>query len=243
MPLDPLIRRTINLCCERLQHAYPHSHCALRFSTPFQHLVATLLSAQSPDVMVNRVTESLFKRFPDCQALARAPLRAIEAEIRSLGLWRNKARFLKALSKELLKRNGGEVPQDLEELKSLPGVGEKTAKAVLGTAFGIPAGVVVDTHLYRIHRLLGVTTARTPERLARELEEALPPREWISYSFRMIDHGRLICVARHPRCGVCILKDLCSSAFSKKAGYLPKNDAHIPRSAEWVSWKLNPVAV
>lgn len=225
----------------RLATTYPHSRCALRFSTPFQHLVATILSAQSTDVAVNRVTEKLFARYPDPPSLSKAPLHEIRSMIRSLGLWKTKARSLKAMSLELIRKHQGEVPRNLEDLLKLPGVGEKTAKAVLGTDFGIPAGVVVDTHLFRIHRLLGVTRAKTPEKLSRELEMILPQKEWISYSFRMIDHGRLICVARRPRCGVCILNDLCESAFSTRAGYKKENDDRLPHSARWVSWQLNPL--
>lgn len=232
--------RILRTIARRLARAYPHSRCALRFQTPFQHLVATILSAQSPDDAVNRVTARLFARFPDPVAMAEAPVSALEKEIQSLGLWRNKARFLKALSQELLLRFQGEVPGELTLLKTLPGVGEKTAKAVLGTAFGIPAGVVVDTHLFRIHHLLGVTRAKTPEQLARELEAHLPRKEWIPYSFRMIDHGRLVCVARKPRCGVCILNDLCASAFSPACGYRRENDERLPASARRVSWELNP---
>lgn len=225
---------------QRLATAYPRSHCALRFSTPFQHLVATILSAQSTDVAVNKVTEKLFPRYPDPYSLAEAPLDEIRRMIRSLGLWKTKACSLKGMSLELIRKHQGEVPRNLKDLLKLPGVGEKTAKAVLGTAFGIPAGVVVDTHLFRIHRLLGVTRARTPEKLAKELEKVLPQKEWIIYSFRMIDHGRLVCVARRPRCGVCVLNDLCKSAFSKRAGYRKENDHRLPHSARWVSWELNP---
>lgn len=219
-----------------LAKAYPKSTCALDHESPFQLLVATVLSAQTTDLAVNRATRGLFAAYPDARALAAAPLERIEDAISTIGLWRAKARNIKALSQRLVDLHGGQVPQSLEELVDLPGVGRKTATAVLGQAFGIPAGITVDTHMMRINRLLRLSTARTPERMAADLERLIPAKDWTRYTHRIIDHGRLVCVARRPRCGVCPLQALCPGAFSPKAGYKPANDEREPASAAGLSW-------
>ena len=219
-----------------LAKAYPQSTCALRHDSPFQLLVATVLSAQTTDLAVNRATVGLFGDFPDAARMATAPLSAIEARISSIGLWRAKARNVQALSQRLVDMHGGQVPQTLEELVDLPGVGRKTATAVLGQAFGMAAGLTVDTHMMRINRLLRLSTARTPEKMAADLEAILPPKEWTRYTHRIIDHGRPVCVARRPRCGVCPLQALCPSAFQARAGYTPENDERVPASAAGLSW-------
>lgn len=221
----------------RLREAYPRSTTALDHKTPFQLLVATVLSAQTTDLAVNLATRELFRRFPDAQFMAKAPPGAVEEAISSIGLWRGKAKNVRALSALLVERHGGQVPRTVEELTALPGVGKKTATATLGQAFGIAAGVTVDTHMLRINALLGLSKAKGAEQMARELEALLPPTEWTSYTHRVIDHGRLVCVARRPRCGVCPLEDLCPSAFSPKAGYKPQNDEKEPASALGLSWK------
>jgi endonuclease III len=221
----------------RLAAAYPESTCALDHETPFQLLVATVLSAQTTDLAVNHATRDLFERFPDAARMAGAPDGAVEEAISSIGLWRNKARNVRALSLLLVAGHGGKVPRTLPELTALPGVGRKTATAVLGQAFGIAAGVTVDTHMLRINALLGLSRKADPEAMARELEAMLPPEAWTSYTHRIIDHGRLVCVARRPRCGVCPLQELCPSAFSPKAGYKPGNDEAEPASARGLSWK------
>lgn len=221
----------------RLREAYPRSRCALTYETPFQLLCATVLSAQTTDTAVNQITPALFAKFPTPEAMASAPEGAIEAEIRSIGLWRNKAKFLRALSTMLVERYGGELPRDLKELTRLPGVARKTATAVLGTAMDIPAGITVDTHMRRINRLLGLSDATDPDKMARELEALLPPESWSGYTHRIIDHGRLVCVARRPRCGVCPLLDLCPSAKDPEIGYRPANDERLPKSAAGVSWE------
>jgi endonuclease III len=222
-----------------LAKAYPRSKCALRHETPFQLLVATVLSAQTTDLAVNAVTRNLFQRFPDARAMAQAPDGAIEAAINSIGLWRAKAKNVRALSLVLLERWKGELPRTVEELTQLPGVGRKTATAVLGTAYGIAAGVTVDTHMVRINRLLGLTRSKEPDGIGRDLEALLPSSQWTSYTHRVIDHGRLVCVARRPRCGACPLSTLCPSAFSKTAGYKPENDHAEPASAKGLSWLAN----
>lgn len=220
-----------------LAEAYPQARCALRYESPFQLLVATVLSAQTTDLAVNRATAGLFRDYPDATAMAAAPEDAIEAHIRSIGLWRNKARFIRGLSRQLVDRHGGEVPRDLKALTALPGVARKTATAVLGEAFGITAGITVDTHMLRICRLLGLSEARGADAMARELEALLPPETWVRFTHRIIDHGRIVCVARRPRCGVCPLAAHCPSARSGDAGYRPENDAREPASAAQASWR------
>ncbi len=226
-----------------LREAYPLSTTALDHETPFQLLVATVLSAQTTDLAVNLATKRLFKRFPDARRMASAPESAVEAAIATIGLWRAKARNVRALSVLLVDRHGGEVPRSIDQLVELPGVGRKTATAVLGQAFGIAAGITVDTHMLRINALLGLSRKADPTKMAEELEALLPPEEWVSYTHRIIDHGRAVCVARRPHCGVCPLQDLCPSAFSPKAGYKPSNDEAKPASARGLSWlRLGPPA-
>ena len=225
---------------QRLREAYPKSTTALDHGSPFQLLVATVLSAQTTDLAVNRATRDLFRRFPDAARMAGAPNGAIEEAISSIGLWRAKAKNVRALSKALVEEHRGQVPRTIEALVELPGVGRKTATAVLGQAFGLAAGITVDTHMLRINALLRLSTARDPARMARELEALLPPSEWVSYTHRVIDHGRLVCVARRPRCGVCPLQDLCPSAFAPNVGYKPGNDEAEPASARGLSWLRLP---
>ena len=188
-----------------LRDAYPRSTCALLRASPFQLLVATVLSAQTTDLAVNKATRTLFAAYPDAAAMAQAAVPEIEGHINGIGLWRAKAKNVHGLSLQLVERFAGQVPADLDALTSLPGVGRKTATAVLGTAFGLAAGVTVDTHMARINHLLGLTRGKTPDAIARDLEDLLPPEQWPSYTHRVIDHGRLVCVANRPRCGVCPL--------------------------------------
>lgn len=235
-----LKRQRAQAVAEALAEAYPASHCALAHRSAFELLVATVLSAQTTDLAVNRVTPALFRAFPDAASLARSPPGAVERLIGSIGLWRSKARHLRMLAADLVERFEGRVPRSLDDLVLLPGVGRKTATAVIGTSFGIPAGVTVDTHMLRINRLLGLSGAKDPARMAAELESLLPAQWWTTYTHRIIDHGRLVCVARRPRCGVCPVAHLCTSAFSPKAGYQEANDLAEPASARGVSWKANP---
>ena len=225
-----------------LAAAYPRSTCALNHASPFQLLVATALSAQTTDVAVNHVTRTLFKRWPTPAKLAIAGIADIEHTIDSIGLWRAKAKNIQRLSQILVDDFGSKVPRSIEELTRLPGVGRKTATAVLGTAFHIAAGVTVDTHMVRINALLRLTAGTDPEHVAGDLERLLAPGTWMSYTHRIIDHGRLVCVARRPRCGVCPVQGLCPSAFSAKAGYKPENDAKEPASAKALSWRRLEVA-
>ena len=202
----------------RLREAYPDSHCSLDFASPFQLVIATILSAQCTDKRVNMVTPELFRRWPDAAALAGATPRDLEAVIRSTGFFRAKAKSLHGCAQALVDRHGGEVPQTIEELVRLPGVGRKTANVVLGTAFGIASGVVVDTHVGRISRRLGLTRAADAVRAERDLVRVLPRDHWIAFSHRLIEHGRGVCSARRPVCDDCSLLDLCPRVGVKVPG-------------------------
>ncbi|MCA9263979.1 MAG: endonuclease III [Planctomycetales bacterium] len=193
----------------RLKRDYGDAECALIHATPLQLLVATILSAQCTDERVNMVTPELFKRYPTAADLAAAPLPTLEKTIQSTGFFRNKARNIKACCQQLVDQYGGKVPERLDDLVELAGVGRKTANVVLGTAFGIPSGVVVDTHVGRISRRLGLTREKDAVKVERDLQALLPQKEWIQYSHRLIHHGRQICKARKPLCECCSLKDLC----------------------------------
>jgi endonuclease III len=193
----------------RLKAAYPDAHCALKFRTPLELLVATILSAQCTDARVNIVTAELFRQYRDAQAFADAPIGRLERAIQSTGFFRNKAKNIKGCCQELVEHHGGRVPRDLDILVKLPGVGRKTANVVLGTAFGIPTGIVVDTHVTRLSGRLGLTTHTDAVKIERDLMALLPQREWIDFSHRMIAHGRQICVARKPKCEICPLATIC----------------------------------
>ena len=193
----------------RLKKHYPNAECALLHENPFQLTVATILSAQCTDERVNSVTPTLFKKFPDAQSLAKATQKQVEKIVQPLGFFRAKATNLRGMAIRLVEEYDGELPQNLEEMTSLPGVGRKTANVVLGTAFGIPSGVVVDTHVKRISNLLGLTESKNPEIIERDLNSVLPKKEWIDYSHRLIHHGRQICIARRPKCVECPLLKIC----------------------------------
>ncbi|MBN2579244.1 MAG: endonuclease III [Pirellulales bacterium] len=192
-----------------LRRQYPDAACALHFRTPLELLVATILSAQCTDQRVNQVTKTLFKKYPDAAAYARAPLAELERDIQSTGFFRNKAKSIKGCSEALLERHGGKVPRRLEELVELPGVGRKTANVVLGTAYRISSGVVVDTHVARIAHRLGLSAEKNPEKIEQDLMGQLPQEEWIDFSHRLIHHGRQICKARKPQCEECPLGKIC----------------------------------
>lgn len=193
----------------RLRASYSDAECALRHTDAFQLIAATILSAQCTDERVNIVTPALFERYPTAEKLAAADQADVERIIQSTGFFRSKAKSLIGMAKGLVERHGGEVPRKLEELVELPGVGRKTANVVLGTAFEIPSGVVVDTHVTRITRLLGLTKATTAEKIEHDLMQLVPESEWIDFSHRLIHHGRRICIARRPKCPECPLLALC----------------------------------
>ena len=196
----------------RLGEEYPDSDCALEHRDAFELLVATILSAQCTDERVNQVTPALFDRFPTAADLAGAALGELEELIRSTGFYRNKARALKGLGQALEKDHDGEVPRTMEELIQLPGVGRKTANVVLGNAFGIEAGIVVDTHVGRLSRRLGLTAEKNAVEVEDDLVELVPEGVWTLWAHLLIDHGRAVCRARQPQCPECVLADLCPSA-------------------------------
>jgi endonuclease-3 len=196
----------------RLKAAYPDAHCALDHHDAFQLICATILSAQCTDARVNLVTPALFARYPDADALARARQADVEEIIRSTGFFRNKAKNLIAMAHALVERHGGRVPRTMDELRVLPGVGRKTANVVLGNAFGINEGVTVDTHVARLSGLLRLTRHDDPVRIEQDLMPLFPQDEWALLSHLLIFHGRRVCIARRPQCGVCVLADLCPSA-------------------------------
>jgi endonuclease-3 len=202
-------RKRIRKIVRGLAKRYPDVECALFHQTPFQLLAATILSAQCTDDRVNSVTPILFAKYGTPETLAKARQPSVEKIVHSLGFFRAKANNLRKMAQALVADHGGEVPDDLDALVALPGVGRKTANVVLGTAFGIPSGVVVDTHVKRISNLLGLTTSKNPEIIERELNAIIPKKEWINLSHRMIHHGRGICIARRPNCPECPLLAVC----------------------------------
>ena len=196
----------------RLKRLYPNAPCTLNYATPVQLLVATILSAQCTDERVNLVTPALFGQFPDAEALAKAEPVEIENLIRSTGFYRNKAKNIQAACRILVAEYGGKVPPSMEQLLRLPGVARKTANVVLAHAFGINAGVTVDTHVKRLSYRLGLTKNTDPIHIERDLIRLLPSDDWENFSIRIIYHGRAICKARNPACQACLLSDLCPSA-------------------------------
>lgn len=195
----------------RLVAEYPGAECALIHDDPFQLLVATILSAQSNDEQVNKVTPALFAAYPTPAALAAAPVAEVEPHLQTLGLFRNKARSIVAMAASVVERHGGEVPTSMEELTALAGVGRKTANVVRSVALGLP-GLPVDTHVIRLSNLLGLTTLTDPVKIEHELNAFIPPAERGRFSLRLILHGRRVCIARRPRCADCVLNDFCPSA-------------------------------
>ena len=193
----------------RLAREYPEADCALVFETPFQLLVATILSAQCTDKRVNVVARALFAEYPTVEDLAAISQKKLERIVQSTGFFRNKAKNIRACSQELLDRYDGVVPEQMDQLVALAGVGRKTANVVLGTAFGLAVGVVVDTHVGRISGRLGLTKSKDPVRIERDLMAVLPRKEWIVYSHRMIHHGRAICKSQRPLCDDCLMQSIC----------------------------------
>lgn len=207
--VDPVLKRRAHTVCRRLKKHYGHAVCALDFQNPFELLVATILSAQCTDKRVNLVTPALFQVFPDAAELAAASQEDVEALIRSTGFFRDKAKNLRGMARVLTEKHDGVIPQTIRELTALPGVGRKTANVVLGTAFGLATGVVVDTHVKRLSTRLGLTAANDPVAIERELMALLPKKQWVMYSHRIIFHGREVCAARSPKCVGCVFLDLC----------------------------------
>ena len=211
----------IHLLVQRLRQAHPDAACALTHQDPFQLLIATILSAQCTDARVNMVTPHLFTRFPDPVSMSRATQPELEEIIRTTGFFRNKAKSIRGASERLVEAYGGSVPRTMEALLTLPGVARKTANVVLGTGYGVSEGIVVDTHVYRVSRRLGLTRATDPVDVERDLMKVVPREEWIEFSHLLIFHGRRVCVARKPRCEACAVLDLCPSGSFYVAGKTP----------------------
>lgn len=210
-PLEQKKARTRKIIT-RLRKQYPSAKTALRFSNPLELLIATILSAQCTDERVNMVTPALFAKYRSAFDFARADQRELEQDIRSTGFYRNKARNIIACCRELVEKYHGEVPDDMESLIRLPGVGRKTANCVLGGAFGRAEGIVVDTHVHRLAGRLGLSNQKTPEKIELDLMQIVPKKDWYAFSNLLIFHGRSVCDARKPLCGECTLQDLCPSA-------------------------------
>ena len=206
------IRRILRL----LKAEYPDAQCALTHADPLQLLIATILSAQCTDARVNQVTPGLFQRYPTIRDLAEAELFELEDLIRSTGFFRNKARNIKAACQQLVSEFNGKIPHSMEELLTLPGVARKTANVVLGSAFGTPSGVVVDTHVFRLSHRLRLARAKNPEKVEQDLMQKIPREEWINFSHRLIFHGRRVCTARKPLCHICSLDEVCPKVGVKK---------------------------
>ncbi len=197
----------------RLETEYPDSRIALVFSNPLELLVATILSAQCTDEMVNKVTASLFAKYRNTGDYANASLEQFEQEIRSTGFYRNKARHIIAAAKSMAANFGGNVPRTMVELTTLPGAARKTANIVLYNAYGVIEGIAVDTHVRRVSRRLGLTRQKDPDKIEKDLMEQIPRDRWGSFPYLLIEHGRAVCTARKAKCHVCLLNDICPSAF------------------------------
>ena len=193
----------------KLDEAYPNATCELNHKNAFELLIATILSAQCTDVRVNQVTQTLFPKYPDAKAFAYANPGELEQEIRPTGFFRNKTRSVMGASKGILENFGGEVPRTMEEILTLPGVARKTANVVLGTAYGIPSGIVVDTHVQRIANRLDLTRNEDPKKIEQDLMQVIPKDKWIQFSHQIIWHGRRVCQARKPKCADCNMESLC----------------------------------
>lgn len=206
---------------ERLKAAHPDAACALEHENPFQLLISTILSAQCTDARVNMVTPGLFAKYPDASAMSEVSQDELESIIRSTGFYRNKSKAIRAASRRLTEAYGGVVPRSMADLLSLPGVARKTANVVLGVGYGIADGIVVDTHVARLSHRLGLSRGRNAEEIERDLMRVVPREEWILLSHLLIFHGRRICIARKPKCGICPLATLCPSAPYFLAGKAP----------------------
>ena len=194
---------------KRLKKEYPDAHCALNHNSAFELLIATILSAQCTDERVNIVTANLFRKYRQPQDYLNVAQEELERDIHSTGFFRNKAKNIQAACEKIVEVFGGEVPQTMEELLTLNGVARKTANVVLGNAFEISSGVVVDTHVSRLSQRLGLTAETMPEKIEKDLQEFVPEKDWIMFPHWLISHGRKICQARKPKCSECVLNDIC----------------------------------
>src|SRR6201982_45498 len=208
---DPTNPKRVAAILAKLDEAYPNATCELKHENPFQLVISTILSAQCADVRVNRVPEKLYKKYPNAKAFAYANPAELEQEIRPTGFFRNKTKSVIGASKAIVEKFGGEVPRTMDEMLTLPGVARKTANVVLGTAYGIASGVVVDTHVIRLANRLELTKEQEPKRIEQDLIKIIPKEKWIKFSHQLIWHGRRVCVARKPKCVICNLEPLCHS--------------------------------
>ncbi len=214
VPEKKRARRIIGL----LKREYPDATCSLNHTSPLELLVATILSAQCTDERVTLVTADLFRKYRNCEEFARAPTSELEQDIRSTGFFRNKAKAIQGACRLLSEEHGGRVPDSMEELLTLPGVARKTANVVLGNAYGIASGVVVDTHVQRLSERLALSAQKTPEKIEQDLKSLVPEADWIIFPHLLIAHGRKICKARTPLCAECVLEPLCPSSLLKNPG-------------------------
>lgn len=208
-PLKADPRHRARKIIRELKKLYPDPITALHHRNPYELLVATILSAQCTDERVNMVTPTLFAKYQDAKAMSKAGVHDIEPIIMSTGFFRSKSKSLVGMAKALVDRHGGQVPRDLDSLTELPGVGRKTANVVLGSAFGLTTGVVVDTHVKRLAYRLGLTKSTNPKLIEQDLMAILPRKEWVVFSHLLIFHGRKVCIARKPKCDQCVLYDVC----------------------------------
>ena len=207
-------KERMEVCIEILNTEYPDAFCALHYSTPFQLLIATILSAQCTDERVNKVTPILFDEYPDAFTMSKADIQDIEHIIHSTGFFKAKAKNIVQCAKDIVTKYNGEVPQTMEQLYGLPGVGRKTANVVLGNAFGINEGVTVDTHVTRIMNLMKFVATKDAVKIEMDLIQLIPQVEWTNFTHRIIEHGRKICIARRPKCSDCKLSNICPSTFA-----------------------------
>src|ERR1700731_2721464 len=203
--------KRVSAILAKLDEAYPTATCELIHESPFQLLISTILSAQTTDVRVNEVTRTLYKKYPNPEALVYANPRELEQDIRPTGFFRNKTKSIMGASKGIIENFGGQVPRTMEEILTLPGVARKTGNVVLGTAYGIAVGVVVDTHVIRLSRRLDLTKHDDPKKIEEDLMRVIPKEKWITFSHQLILHGRRVCVAQKPRCIDCNLESFCYS--------------------------------
>lgn len=206
---------------KRLKNEYPDAHCALNFSSPFELLVATILSAQCTDERVNAVTSVLFRKYRTPKDYLAVETAELADDIKSINFFNNKTKSIRGAAEKIIENFGGEVPKMMDEILTLNGVARKTANVVLGNAFGIASGVVVDTHVSRVSQRLGLTENTAPEKIEKDLNELVPVKDWIMFPHWLISHGRKICQARKPKCVECVLEDLCPSSLLRNDGSLP----------------------
>ncbi|MEZ5422587.1 MAG: endonuclease III [Pyrinomonadaceae bacterium] len=209
MPID--VKKQAATVIRRLKKEYPNAHCALEHSNAFELLIATILSAQCTDARVNIVTAELFRKYRGPEDFVNTSQSELERDIHSTGFFRNKAKNIQAACRRIIEVYGGRVPQTMDDLLTLGGVARKTANVVMGNAFGIASGVVVDTHVSRLSQRLGLTKNKTPEKIEKDLENVVPKKDWIMLPHWLISHGRAVCIARNPKCPECVLADICPS--------------------------------